>query len=163
MIPRKEKKYPGKHNMHLPVLRLTSQMPSFQCYFYEKADLPAMIKYGMNKLQQISQYLKPQTNFSTNMWLPSICTNKIITMSVQGFTQRVVIRDLWWGSEFSWRISLDSRAFWKWKVSYHFEHQTILIVFLSFYWFFPYCSPSSQIIFKKILLCNFWKTWSKLQ
>ena len=67
MIPRKEKKYPGKHNMHLPVLRLTSQMPSFQCYFYEKADLPAMIKYGMNKLQQISQYLKPQTNFSTNM------------------------------------------------------------------------------------------------
>ena len=51
-------------------------------------------------------------------------------------------------SNYQWISEIET----KWKLPYHFEQQSMLIVFLSFYCFFPYCSQLSQIIFKNLIL-----------
>ena len=73
--------------------------------------------------------------FPTKFW---IFTTEFFVIMIL-FTKRLNDEILW---NYRWICDIEII----WKLSQPFEHWTKLIVFIFLYWFFPYCSQSSQLI-----------------
>ena len=81
------------HASHYPKTHKPNAIISMFTLFYKKVDSSAMIKHGMNILQQITQYLNPGRQIF------SLCTSKILTMAV---ARTIWKRQIYY---YVWRIS----------------------------------------------------------
>ena len=94
------------HASHYPKTHKPNAIISMFTLFYKKVDSSAMIKHGMNILQQITQYLNPGRRIF------ALCTSKILTMAV---ARTIWKRQIYY---YVWRISYrkSTMANFKWYV-----------------------------------------------